>query len=132
MRTADHAGDRLRSGKLRRAALVRSAVTDRIPALADLGRVHIIGIPGSGMSALRILFDRAVPVSGCEARESITVAGLRAVWPQVVRPAHGSDVVLSPARCLLRGQPRNLFKETGEYIVPAMIALLASRFSPPY
>jgi hypothetical protein len=74
------------------------------------------------MSALRILFDRAVPVSGCEARESITVAGLRAVWPQVVRPAHGSDVVLSPARCLLRRQPRNLFKEAGEYIVPAMIA----------
>jgi UDP-N-acetylmuramate--alanine ligase len=38
--------------------------------------VHIIGIAGSGMSALRILFDRSVPVSGCEARESITVAGL--------------------------------------------------------
>ncbi len=35
-----------------------------------------MGIAGSGMSALaRILFDRGVPVSGCEARESITVAG---------------------------------------------------------
>jgi Mur ligase-like protein len=34
------------------------------------------GIAGSGMSALaRILFDRGVPVSGCEARESITVPG---------------------------------------------------------
>ena len=59
------------------AALVRSAATDRIPALADLGRMHIMGIAGSGMSALaRILFDRGVPGSGREARESITVAGL--------------------------------------------------------
>jgi UDP-N-acetylmuramate--alanine ligase len=47
----------------------RSAGTQRghrpIPALADLGRVHIMGIAGSGMSALaRILFDRGAPVSG--------------------------------------------------------------------
>jgi UDP-N-acetylmuramate--alanine ligase len=64
------------------AALVRSAATGRIRFrhwLADLGWVHIMGIAGAGMSALaRIPFDRGVPVSGCEARESITVAGLRA------------------------------------------------------
>ena len=73
--TADHAGDRPEDWEAPGAALVRSAATDRIPALADLGRVHIMGIAGSGMSALaRILFDRGVPVSGCEARESITVA----------------------------------------------------------
>ena len=74
--TADHAGGRPEDWEALGPALVRSAATDRIPALADLGRVHIIGIAGSGMSALRILFDRSVPVSGCEARESITVAGL--------------------------------------------------------
>jgi UDP-N-acetylmuramate-alanine ligase len=35
-----------------------------------------MGIAGSGMSALaRILSDRGVPVSGCEAQESITVPG---------------------------------------------------------
>src|SRR5258708_36752214 len=77
------------------AALVRSAATGRIPALADLGRVHIMGIAGSGMSALaRILFDRGVPVSGCEARESITVAGLRALGGDVVighSPRHLDD-----------------------------------------
>jgi UDP-N-acetylmuramate--alanine ligase len=72
--TADHAGDRPEDWEAPGAALVRSAATDRIPALADLGRVHIMGIAGSGMSALaRILFDRGVRVSGCEARESITV-----------------------------------------------------------
>ncbi len=68
--TADHAGDRPEVWE------APGAATDRIPALADLGRVHIMGIAGSGMSALaRILFDRGVPASGCEAREPITVAG---------------------------------------------------------
>ena len=93
--TADHAGDRPEDWEAPGAALVRSAVTDRIPALADLGRVHIMGIAGSGMSALaRILFDRGVPVSGCEARESITVAGLRALGADVVighSPRHLDD-----------------------------------------
>jgi Mur ligase family, catalytic domain len=69
--------------------------TGRIPALADLGRMHIMGIAGSGMSALaRILFDREVPVSGCEARESVTVAGLRALGAGVVighSPRHPDD-----------------------------------------
>jgi hypothetical protein len=86
MRTAaDHAGDRQEDWEALGAALVRSAATDRIPALADLGRVHITGIVGFGMSALaRILFDRGVPGSGREARESITVAGLRALGADVV------------------------------------------------
>jgi UDP-N-acetylmuramate--alanine ligase len=66
------------------AALVRSAATDVVPALADLGRVHIMGIAGSGMSGLaRILLERGVPVSGCEARDSITVAHLRALGATV-------------------------------------------------
>ncbi|SRR5260221_5298615 len=84
--TADHAGDRPEDWKAPGAALVRSVATDRIPALADLDRVHIMGIAGAGMSAFaRILFDRGLPVSGCEARESITVVGLR---------ARGADVVI--------------------------------------
>jgi UDP-N-acetylmuramate--alanine ligase len=60
--------------------------------LADLGRVHIMGIAGSGMSALaRILLERGLEVSGCEARDSITVAGLRALGATVHighSPAH--------------------------------------------
>ncbi|MEP6600123.1 MAG: UDP-N-acetylmuramate--L-alanine ligase [Actinomycetota bacterium] len=66
------------------AALVRSAATDRVPPLAELGRVHIMGIGGAGMSGLaRILVARGVPVSGCEARDSTTVAALRAVGATV-------------------------------------------------
>jgi UDP-N-acetylmuramate--alanine ligase len=66
------------------AELVRSAVTDVVPALADLGRVHVMGIAGAGMSGLaRILLERGIAVSGCEARDSITVAGLRAIGATV-------------------------------------------------
>ncbi len=66
------------------AALVRTAATDVIPPLASLGRVHIMGIAGSGMSGLaRILLERGVAVSGCEARDSITVSALRAIGASV-------------------------------------------------
>ncbi len=57
----DHAGDRPDDWAAPGAALVRSAATDVVPALADLGRVHIMGIAGSGMSALaRILLERGL------------------------------------------------------------------------
>jgi UDP-N-acetylmuramate--alanine ligase len=66
------------------AALVRSAATDVVPPLADLGRVHVMGIAGAGMSGLaRILIARGIPVSGCEARDSNTVAALRVVGATV-------------------------------------------------
>ncbi len=82
--TADHAGDRPDDWAAPGAALVRSAATDVVPRLDELGRVHVMGIAGSGMSALaRILLERGLPVSGCEARESLTVAGLRALGAEV-------------------------------------------------
>lgn len=91
----DHAEDRPEDWAAPGAALVRSAATDSGPPLADLGRVHIMGIAGSGMSALaRILLERGLPVSGCEARDSITVAGLRALGAEVHighSPAHLDD-----------------------------------------
>jgi UDP-N-acetylmuramate--alanine ligase len=93
--TKDHGEDRPQDWEAPGAALVRSAATDAIPALADLGRVHIMGIAGSGMSALaRILLERGLGVSGCEARDSITVAGLRALGATVYighSPAHLDD-----------------------------------------
>lgn len=65
-------------------ALVRSAATDLVPALSELGRVHIMGIAGAGMSGLaRILLERGISVSGCEARDSITVTALRAMGAEV-------------------------------------------------
>jgi UDP-N-acetylmuramate--alanine ligase len=91
----DHAADRPEDWTAPGAALVRSAATDVVPALADLGRVHIMGIAGSGMSALaRILLERGLEVSGCEARDSLTVAGLRALGATVHighSPAHLED-----------------------------------------
>lgn len=45
---------------------------------AELGRVHLVGIGGAGMSGIaRILLARGVPVSGSDARESATSAALR-------------------------------------------------------
>ncbi|MGI8665094.1 MAG: UDP-N-acetylmuramate--L-alanine ligase [Jatrophihabitans sp.] len=67
--------------------MVRSAPTDRVPEFAELGRVHLIGIAGAGMSALaRIMLDRQLPVSGCEARESVGVSALRQAGADVLVP----------------------------------------------
>ena len=45
---------------------------------AELGKVHLVGIGGAGMSGIaRILLARGVPVSGSDARESATSAALR-------------------------------------------------------
>ncbi len=66
------------------AALVRSAASDVVPPLAGLGRVHIMGVGGAGMSGLaRILVTRGVAVSGCEARDSASVSALRALGVEV-------------------------------------------------
>ncbi|MBA2390672.1 MAG: UDP-N-acetylmuramate--L-alanine ligase [Geodermatophilaceae bacterium] len=47
------------------------------PALASLGRVHIVGIGGSGMSAIaRLLLDAGVTVSGSDAVATDHAAGL--------------------------------------------------------
>jgi UDP-N-acetylmuramate--alanine ligase len=48
--------------------------------LAPLGRVHVLGIGGAGMSGIaRILVARGVPVSGCDAKDSRRLAALRAL-----------------------------------------------------
>ncbi|HEX2902821.1 MAG TPA: UDP-N-acetylmuramate--L-alanine ligase [Jatrophihabitans sp.] len=66
------------------AALVASAASETIPAAAELGRIHLMGIAGSGMSALaRLLLGRGFQVSGCENKESATVADLRALGAQI-------------------------------------------------
>src|ERR671932_1995502 len=46
----------------------------------DLGRVHLVGVGGVGMSGLaRLLLTRGVPVSGSELREWPALAALRAL-----------------------------------------------------
>jgi UDP-N-acetylmuramate--alanine ligase len=92
--TRDADADRPQDWAAPGAALVRSAATDVIPALAELGRVHIMGIAGAGMSGLaRILIARKIEVSGCEARDSTTVAALRAVGA-TVHIGHSADHLL--------------------------------------
>ena len=66
------------------AALVATAATEVVPPAADLGRVHIMGIAGSGMSSLaRIMLARGLPVTGCESRESETVRQLRELGAEI-------------------------------------------------
>jgi hypothetical protein len=52
--------------------------------LVDLGRIHLIGVGGAGMSALtRMLCARGAPVTGSELRESRMVEALRALGATV-------------------------------------------------
>jgi UDP-N-acetylmuramate--alanine ligase len=62
-------------------ALVKPA---DVPALSDLGRVHLAGIGGAGMSAVaRIMLARGVPVSGSDAAESATLKELESLGARV-------------------------------------------------
>ena len=52
--------------------------------LAELGRVHLMGLGGAGMSALaKILLSRGVPVSGCDARASDVLVELGRLGAEV-------------------------------------------------
>ncbi|HTU76683.1 MAG TPA: UDP-N-acetylmuramate--L-alanine ligase [Trebonia sp.] len=62
-------------------ALVKPA---DVPALSDLGRVHLAGIGGAGMSAIaRVMLARGLPVSGSDAAESATLKELQALGARV-------------------------------------------------
>lgn len=71
-----------------------------LPPMADLGRVHFIGVGGSGMSGIAHLFARhGLDVSGCDGSASDAVAALRhAGIPVVVGhdPGHvaGLDTIV--------------------------------------
>jgi UDP-N-acetylmuramate--alanine ligase len=66
----------------------------------DLGRVHFMGIGGAGMSGIaRIMLMRGLLVSGCDAKESRALAGLRALGAEVTvghaeEHIHGVDTVI--------------------------------------
>ncbi|MBW0253333.1 UDP-N-acetylmuramate--L-alanine ligase, partial [Cellulomonas sp. PS-H5] len=75
-----------------------------VGALADLGRVHLVGVGGAGMSAVAgLLAARGLTVSGSDAKEGPALDGLRAAGVTVHvghDPAHVEDVdsvVLSSA-----------------------------------
>ncbi|MDO5751677.1 UDP-N-acetylmuramate--L-alanine ligase [Arthrobacter sp.] len=54
------------------------------PTLAELGRVHFIGMGGAGMSAIaRIMLGQGVPVSGSDAKDSMGLRELGALGATV-------------------------------------------------
>ena len=62
-------------------ALVKPA---DVPALSDLGPVHLAGIGGAGMSAVaRLMLARGVPVAGSDAAESATLKELESLGARV-------------------------------------------------
>lgn len=92
----DAAGSRERMGEAAAAVGVRDGaarVADLVEAhlppahdegLAGLGRVHLIGIGGAGMSAVAgLLVAAGVPVSGSDAKDGAALEGLRAAGAAV-------------------------------------------------
>ena len=56
-----------------------------VPGLETLGRVHLIAIGGSGMSAVaRVMLARGVEVSGSDGRDSPVLETLRQLGARVV------------------------------------------------
>src|SRR4051794_1430874 len=54
------------------------------PSADDLGRVHFVGIGGAGMSGIaRIMLARGMSVSGCDAKDSRSLAALRALGADI-------------------------------------------------
>ena len=55
-----------------------------VPALADLGAVHFVGVGGVGMSGIaRVMLARGVAVSGSDAKDVPVLAALRALGGRV-------------------------------------------------
>ena len=53
--------------------------TTEVPAAGSLGPVHFIAIGGAGMSGVaRVMLAQGIPVSGCDAKESLVLVALAA------------------------------------------------------
>jgi UDP-N-acetylmuramate--alanine ligase len=69
-------------------------------SVADLGRVHFVGVGGAGMSGIaRILIARGLSVSGSDAKDSRELAALRVLGADVhvghrAEQVHGADTVV--------------------------------------
>src|SRR5665647_1710864 len=53
--------------------------TTEVPAASSLGSVHFIAIGGAGMSGVaRVMLAQGIPVSGCDAKQSLVLTALAA------------------------------------------------------
>jgi UDP-N-acetylmuramate--alanine ligase len=69
------------------------AAVDEIPDAADLGRVHLVGVGGAGMSGIaRIMLARGLSVSGCDAKDSRALLALQALGA-TIHVGHAADHV---------------------------------------
>ncbi|GLW12181.1 UDP-N-acetylmuramate--L-alanine ligase [Microtetraspora sp. NBRC 13810] len=100
-------------------------------AAGDLGRVHFIGIGGSGMSGIaRILLKRGVAVSGSDARSSELVAELRGLGATVYI-GHAASHIKSVDTVVVSTAIRDSNPELGEAlrqglrVIPRAAALAA-------
>jgi UDP-N-acetylmuramate--alanine ligase len=106
------------------------AVMD-IPPAASLGRVHFVGVGGAGMSGIaRLMIARGLDVSGCDAKESRSLAALRALGAHVdvghdgAHAATADTLVVSSA---IRPTNPDLVaaREAGLLVLPRAAALAA-------
>jgi UDP-N-acetylmuramate--alanine ligase len=108
-----------------------AAWSEPVPALEDLGAVHLVGIGGAGMSGIaRILLARGVRVSGSDRRDTPTLLALRALGARVEvghDAAHLGDadtVVVSTA--IREDNPElRAARERGLRVLPRAVALAA-------
>ena len=106
-----------------------AAWSDPVPAPAELGAVHFVGIGGAGMSGIaRILLARGVRVSGSDRRDTPTLMALRALGARVSvghDAAHVADadtVVVSTA--IRQDNPElRAARERGLRVLPRAVAL---------
>jgi UDP-N-acetylmuramate--alanine ligase len=100
-----------------------------IPVAEDLGRVHLMGIGGAGMSGIaRILLARGLTVSGCDAKESAALAALRALGVAVsvghdVAHVDGVDTVVVSSAIRTTNPELVAAKERGRRVLPRAAAL---------
>jgi UDP-N-acetylmuramate--alanine ligase len=102
-----------------------------VPALDDLGAVHLVGIGGAGMSGIaRILLARGVQVSGSDRRDTPTVLALRALGARVAighDPANLGDAATVVVSTAIRDDNPELraARERGLPVLPRAVALAA-------
>jgi UDP-N-acetylmuramate--alanine ligase len=100
-----------------------------IPSADQLGRVHLMGVAGAGMSGIaRILLARGVSVSGCDAKESTVLAPLRALGATVEighDPAHAAAADTLIVSSAIRETNRELeaARALGRRVLPRAAAL---------
>jgi UDP-N-acetylmuramate--alanine ligase len=108
---------------------VKVPVPDHIPAAAELGHVHFIGIGGAGLSGIaRIMLARGVRVSGSDARESRTLAALEALGATVhvghrAEQVVGADTVVVSTAVRADNPEVVAAQERGVRVLPRSAAL---------